>query len=41
MVTHVLSHFELCSIKDDTFEKLMIIKTINHSKSVTNLKIAD
>ena len=28
MTAPVLSHFELCSLKDDTFEKLMINKVI-------------
>ena len=41
MVAQVLSHFELCSLKDDTFEKLMVIKSNHHSKYVNNLKIAD
>ena len=27
MVAPVLSHFELCSLKYDTFEKLMMIKS--------------
>ena len=38
MVAPVLSHFELCSLRYDTFEKLMMIKLV---KSVNNLKIAD
>ena len=41
MVAQVLSYFELCSLKDDTFEKLMMIKSNHHSKFVNNLKIAD
>ena len=40
MVAPVLSHFGLYSLKDDTFDKLMI-KSNHHSKSVNNLKIAD
>ena len=39
MVAQVLSQFELCFIKDDTFEKLMMIN--QHSKCVINLKTAD
>ena len=35
MVAQVLSHFELFSLKDDTFEKLMMIKSNHHSKYVT------
>ena len=31
--------FELCSLEDDTFEKLMMIN--HHNKSVNNFKIAD
>ena len=30
MVAQVLSHFEICSLKDDTFEKLIMIKKSNH-----------
>ena len=41
MVAQVLSHYELCSLKDDTFEKLRMIKSNHHSKSVNNLKITD
>ena len=41
MVAQVLSHFELCSLKDDTFEKVMMIKSNHQSKSVNNLKTAD
>ena len=41
MVAQVLIHFKLCSLKDDTFEKLMMIKSNHHSKFVNNLKIAD
>ena len=37
----VLSHFELCSLNDDNFEKLMMIKSNDNSKSVNNLEIAD
>ena len=38
---HIWQHlFELCTLKDDTFEKLMKIKSNHHSKSVDNLKIA-
>ena len=46
-IAQVLSLFQLCSLKDDTFEKLIVIKSNNffqkghHSKSVNNLKIAD
>ena len=35
MVAQVLSHFDLCSLKDDTFEKLMMIKSNHHSKHAT------
>ena len=38
MVSQILSHFELCSLKDDTFETIMIIKSNHHSISVNNLK---
>ena len=41
MAAQALSHFELCSLKDDTFEKRMMIKSNHCSKSVSNLKIAD
>ena len=41
MVAPILSHFELCSLKDDTFEKRMMSKSNYHSKPVNNLKIAD
>ena len=34
MVAPVLSHLELCSLKDETFEKLMMIKSNHHSKSL-------
>ena len=33
--------FELRSPNDDTFEKLLMIKSNHHSKSVNNLNIAD
>ena len=41
MVAPALIHFKLWSLKDDTFEKLFMIKSNHHSKSVNNLKIAD
>ena len=41
MTVPVLSHFELCSLKDVTFEKLMMYESNHHSKYVNILKIAD
>ena len=38
MVAPLLSHFELWSLEDDSFEKFMMIKINHHCKSVNNLK---
>ena len=35
MVAQILSHFELCSLKDDNVEKIMMIKSNHHSKLLT------
>ena len=41
MGAQVLGYFELCSLTDETFEKLLMIISNHQSIYVNNLKIAD